>query len=311
MKTYIYLSICALFYFTNIQAQNTPNVPPTSKEIKNHFEWVRKEIHNADSKNVLVIAHRGDWRNAPENSIQALKNCIRMGIDLVEIDLSMTKDSQLVLMHDHTIDRTMSGKGLVKNYTLAELKAMTLKSANECPSAHTIPTFKEFMLAAKNKVFINIDKCYAYYPQVYKTLQETQTLNQVIINTEKDLADNQMKYGNLLSLLPIKPVINLNKNTYKEIEEYKNIHPKVIEFVFDTDSSRYLNEKKIFQKSHIKILMNAMWSSLSANHTDDIAVEQHNTKDSWDWLIEHGATMIQSDRPYSLLQYLRKQGKHM
>ena len=48
-------------------------------------------------------------KNAPENSIQAIQNCIDMGVDMVEIDIRKTKDGHLVLMHDRTIDRTTNG----------------------------------------------------------------------------------------------------------------------------------------------------------------------------------------------------------
>ena len=76
-----------------------------------------------DTHSVLVVSHRADWRNAPENSLQAIKNCIAMGIDMVEIDLKKTKDGQLILLHDKTIDRTTTGKGKPEDYTLAELRS--------------------------------------------------------------------------------------------------------------------------------------------------------------------------------------------
>lgn len=69
------------------------------------------DLKSHETKKVLVVAHRGDWRNAPENSLQAFQNCIAMGVDMIEIDLKMTKDNQLVIMHDNTIDRTTDGKG--------------------------------------------------------------------------------------------------------------------------------------------------------------------------------------------------------
>ena len=50
-------------------------------------------------QSVLVVSHRGDWRNAPENSLQAFQNCIDMGVDMVELDLKKTKDGELILMH--------------------------------------------------------------------------------------------------------------------------------------------------------------------------------------------------------------------
>lgn len=45
-----------------------------------------QKLNDAKSKQVLVVSHRGDWRNAPENSLQAFRNCIEMGVDMIEID---------------------------------------------------------------------------------------------------------------------------------------------------------------------------------------------------------------------------------
>ena len=70
-----------------------------------------ENLEDSNNKEIMVIAHRGDWRNAPENSIQAIKSCIDMGVDMVEIDVRETKDGHLVLMHDETIDRTTNASG--------------------------------------------------------------------------------------------------------------------------------------------------------------------------------------------------------
>ena len=100
---------------------------------------------NLESEGILVVSHRGDWRNAPENSLQAIQNCIDMGVDMVEIDLKKTKDGYLVLMHDKTINRTMNGKGKPEDYTLAELREFFLKGGHGHKTRHKIPTFEEVM----------------------------------------------------------------------------------------------------------------------------------------------------------------------
>ena len=69
----------------------------------NRAEKILAEINDPNSKYVVVISHRGDWRNYPENSIPAIESIIRMGVDMMELDVKMTKDSVLVLMHDQTI----------------------------------------------------------------------------------------------------------------------------------------------------------------------------------------------------------------
>ncbi len=60
--------------------------------------------------------------------LQAIQNCIDMGVDVIEIDLKKTKDGHLILMHDKKIDRTTTGKGYPADYTLEELRQFRLKS---------------------------------------------------------------------------------------------------------------------------------------------------------------------------------------
>ena len=74
-------------------------------------------LDGGKSNYVMIFAHRGDWRNAPaENSLLAYQRCIDEGIDGIEIDLQMTRDGVLVVMHDETLDRTTTGKGKVCDY---------------------------------------------------------------------------------------------------------------------------------------------------------------------------------------------------
>jgi glycerophosphoryl diester phosphodiesterase len=92
-----------------------------------------------------VVAHRADRRNAPENSLKAIQNCIDMGVDIVELDIRMTKDSVLVLMHDEKVDRTTSGKGMVESYTLDSLKTLQLRSGNSFKTHYQVPTLDEVL----------------------------------------------------------------------------------------------------------------------------------------------------------------------
>lgn len=83
---------------------------------------IRNKLFDQNSKQVLVAAHRGDWRYAPENSMAAIENAIKMGVDIVEIDIQKTKDGKLILMHDGTLDRTTTGKGKIADWTLDSIK---------------------------------------------------------------------------------------------------------------------------------------------------------------------------------------------
>lgn len=57
---------------------------------------IRKKLLSRDENTVMVASHRGDWRNFPENSLEAIESAIKMGVDIVEIDLQRTKDGELI-----------------------------------------------------------------------------------------------------------------------------------------------------------------------------------------------------------------------
>ena len=104
-KLFILVLVVSVF---SCKQSNEEKGRNTSK--KKQEEVKNKNIRGASSlleeylndTNVLVIAHRADWRYASENSILAIENAIKMGVDIVEIDLKRTEDGQIVLMHDHT-----------------------------------------------------------------------------------------------------------------------------------------------------------------------------------------------------------------
>jgi len=307
LKIYVILMMCCLVVSGSAQ---TWNAKPTEKQIQTHLEWVKQELKKPESKNVLVAAHRGDWRNAPENSIQGLVCCINMGVDIVEMDLKKTKDGCLILMHDKTINRTTNGKGFPEDMTLDSLRTFFLKSGITGNTKHKIPTFEEYMLAAKGKMFICVDKSYPYLKDVVQVLKKTGTLDQVLLNGEKSLTENLKDYGDLIKQINFKPIVHTNEPRY--IEEYLvDFHPAVMELVYATDSSKYIQNSQLIKSKGVKIWHNALWAELCAGHIDDIAVEQNRPQESWGWIINHGATIIQTDRPQLLLNYLRENKLHM
>lgn len=75
----------------------------TGMTAQNRAETLRQHLMDRDTSYVMVVAHRGDWRYQPENSIAAIEHAISIGADIVEVDLQMTKDSVLILMHDISV----------------------------------------------------------------------------------------------------------------------------------------------------------------------------------------------------------------
>ncbi|RYZ87062.1 MAG: glycerophosphodiester phosphodiesterase family protein [Moraxellaceae bacterium] len=270
----------------------------------NQLQEITKSLYHPQGKEVLVVVHRGDWRNAPENSIKAIENTIKMGADMVEIDIQKTKDGQLILMHDKTLNRTTTGKGNVSDFTLEEIKKLYLKSGIGIETHHKIPTLQEAMMVTKGKILVNIDKGYNHFDEVYKILERTGTLKQTVVKSGSDYTKITSEKGEaFLKQVIFMPVVNLDKPVATAvIKEYtQKLKPVAFELVFNSDTSKIINQFNEIKKSGSRVWVNTLWPSLNAGHHDDLAVDEGNLKDSWDWIIAKGVNIIQTDRPAELL----------
>lgn len=144
--------------------------------------WKRAPFPQHRGK-IAVMAHRGAHAHAPENSLAALKAAIALGVDFVECDLRTTRDGQIAILHDSTLDRTTDGKGAFAERTLAELKTLTLKGSTE-----RIPTFEELLQTAKGQIGFYLD-CKAVEPaQALTLLRRYIRLNRVLAYTTPEQA---------------------------------------------------------------------------------------------------------------------------
>ncbi len=105
---------------------------------------------------VLVAAHRAAHADYPENSIASIREAVRLGTDIAELDVQRTKDGVFVLMHDRTITRTTGQPGSVADYTLAQLQKFPLLH-NGQPTKERIPTFRNALQTAKGKILVDVD----------------------------------------------------------------------------------------------------------------------------------------------------------
>jgi len=152
-----------------------------------------------------IYAHRGASAYAPENTLEAFKLAAEMGADGVELDVQMTKDGQIVVIHDEKIDRTSNGSGFVKDYTLKELKEFDFSNNMEGFTSH-IPTLLEvFEVLKPYDMDINIELKTGifFYPIEEK----------VVALVEKNYDKNKILYSsfNHESVLKIK---NYDKDAY-------------------------------------------------------------------------------------------------
>ncbi|PWN71589.1 glycerophosphodiester phosphodiesterase [Chryseobacterium phosphatilyticum] len=253
---------------------------------------------------VMVIAHRADWREAPENSIPAIKKAIEKGVNMVEIDLALTKDNVLILMHDKTIDRTTTGKGSPSDYTIEEIKKLFLRDGLGVPTEMKVPTLSEVLDVTDGKIFINLDKAFDYFDLVYPILKEKKMFDQVLFKGTATYDEFNKKYGKIKDEIHYMPIVRLGSGEdWSKINGYlKNHKIYGFEFTIGPDENYLINFKEI-QKSKIKIWVNSMWPQLCAGHNDDKIFEN---PDVYNWYPDHHVNMIQTDRPKELINFLKK-----
>jgi glycerophosphoryl diester phosphodiesterase len=110
------------------------------------------------SRHVAVQAHRGYSEIYPENTLLAVRSAFEAGADVVEVDLALTSDGRLVLMHDQTVDRTTDGQGPVSAFTLAQLRELDAGSwKSNAYAGERVPTLEEVLELANGAGTVNLE----------------------------------------------------------------------------------------------------------------------------------------------------------
>ena len=155
---------------------------------------------------MIVFAHRGYSGRYPENTMTAFREALKAGTDGIELDVQLSKDGQLVIIHDETLDRTTTGKGYVKDFTLSELKQLDASVGRL--TGERIPTFEEYCEWVKDTSLVTnveLKTSIVYYEDIEeKTAEMIKTFqleDRVLFSSFNHLSIVRMK-----QLLPECPV---------------------------------------------------------------------------------------------------------
>jgi len=136
----------------------------------------------------LCVAHRGGSAYAPENTVAAFENAVKMGVDYIELDVHLTKDGYPVVIHDDSLERTTDGTGKVKDKTLDELKELDAGSwFSDEFKGEKLPTLEEAMDFVKGRagLFIEIksgnDLCDGIEEKIVELIREKDMVREVIV----------------------------------------------------------------------------------------------------------------------------------
>ena len=259
-----------------------------------------KNYWTLSEDNIFVAAHRGFSEKYPENTIPAFQAAIDLNVDQLEIDIRVTKDDQLVIIHDATVDRTTNGTGKVCDYTLEELRRLDAGSwKGEEFKGLQIPTLIEFMDLVKDLPDMTIDfelkeypvagweeKSYSVCDRVMKIIDDYGYTDRCVINTFNGKLHGYIhkKYG----------------KKYRQHVYY----PPAYMGEYDEEPYNYAYCSCMFRSVKKDYdWMNARgvqpWAGASVKNAETV-----------DQAIADGAVLITCNNPDVILQLLRERGKH-
>lgn len=238
----------------------------------------------------IVISHRGNHVAAPENTLKSYENAIAVGADYIEIDLRTTKDSQLVIMHDGSIDRMTNGKGKIKDLTLAELLAYQVEEKSQPAwGKFKIPQFEEVLKLVKNKINIYLDFKEADVWNTYQMLLKYGVEKQVIVYINYPL--QAKKWMELAPQIPLIVSFPGNIHDSSALSAFLKQYPVSV-----LDGSYKEYNSSMVRASHQNKTM--VWPDI-----------QHPLEaDFWQEAIELGVDGLQTDHPEALINFLKNKG---
>jgi len=182
--------------------------------------------------NILRISHRGASAYEPENTLRAIKRALEYAVDMVEVDVRETRDGQIVVFHDETLERTTNGRGYVHQMSFSELRKL------DAGKGERIPTLQEVIDLVKGRVGLVIElKDPRTTDEVAEILSENSFVDQTLVtsfihSTVKRIKElnPQLKTGVIFTSAPVKPSqLALDANANALFPHYKYVTTRMIE----------------------------------------------------------------------------------
>jgi glycerophosphoryl diester phosphodiesterase len=237
----------------------------------------------AQTKHIVVIAHRGEHLHHPENTIPAFEAAVAAGADFFELDVRTTSDGKLVLMHDSTVDRMTNGKGAVSALTFDEIRKLEvgLKMGTEFAGTR-VPTFDGALAFAHGKIGVYVDSKHISPHDAVDALTRRGMLDQVVVYGGRNYLKEVSTLEPKLKVMPEAE----NPTTLRSLLELLPL--KVAAF----DAKDFTDETIAVAKgAKVAIYVDRLGGA--------------DNQEGWQNAIDRGAAGIQTDHPAELVAYLK------
>jgi glycerophosphoryl diester phosphodiesterase len=236
-------------------------------------------IHSLVVDLVITTGHRGAAALEPENTLRGIQRAIEIGVDQIEVDIHLTRDGELVVIHDETVDRTTNGHGRIRDLTFEEIRGL------DAGKGEVVPTLQEVIDLTRDHVILQVElKGLGVEHKAVEAVEEANIVDRVVFTSFRHPALKTVKRlnpsiatGVLFVCLPINP-FQLALDA-----EAEAIHPNV----------RFMDKELVRSAQALGLVVRA-WNS------DD---EEEMRR-----LIETGIDALGSNRPDLLVKVVRSLG---
>lgn len=255
---------------------------------------IRQKLLDAGSPTILVAAHRAVHNVYPENSLQAIEESIKLGVDIIEIDVKVSKDGVPFLMHDRTMDRTTTGKGDPEEYTWEQLQQLFIVDKGKKTTLR-IPSLHAALELSYGKILIDLDLKTDKIDDVIKVVNKTNNKEFVFFfDSDYEVLARVHEADKEFMIMP-------RAYSIEQVDSAISLFdPPLVHIDFSFYSPQCVAS---IRSSNARAWINALGDA-------DKDLKAGREKRAMKNLLEHGATVIQTDEPALLLTALRKRGLH-
>jgi len=270
----------------------------------NYFDYMTDP-----DRQCAIVAHRGVWQDAPENSLLSIQRAIDAGYDVVEIDVRRTLDGKFVLLHDDTLERMTGLTSEPEQLTLEELTPVLLRNRDGGPdnavSNQKLPSLRDVFELTRDKILIHLDIKHRHViPEVLAYAQKMGVDQQVDfwadLKTEDDL--DWIKDNIALHDVPFIARTHLEHDDADEqLELVFRLKPVICEVSFK-DIAQVEAIRQRFRDAGITLWVNTLDGVASPGFTDTAALK--NPDAIWGRLLRAGFSAVQTDEMEKLRSYI-------
>lgn len=266
-------------------------------------------IRDANRLRPTIVAHRGAWAAAPENSVAALEAAKAAGFEIAEIDVRRTKDGHLCVLHDDTCARMAGHPLAIEEMTWDEIATLRLRASDGATgevTAHGIPRLEDALETAKDGLFLDLDVKHAEVLSDTAALAKDMGLSaQVDIKIKVARAEDVAHLAELRDTygIMVMPKFRIVAGAWEPGCAFiEATGAPMVETKFDTLETLETAAARL-AKSGIALWVNTLTPVSHADFTDDRAATDPDAV--WGALSEAGASIFQTDLPEALDQWRR------